>query len=326
MPVFFRARLIRDGQTILCRLALFVGLSALPGCMESMEPGEAKSAIAYAPAPAASAPAAELKSAPARAGMMGGGMMRQATASPAVDGAVQTASVDLPPAVPRKIIYNAQLTLVVDDVSKLSDKVSAAVKDAGAYVSASDVASYTQTQRRATWTVRVPVERFDSFVASVIRFGEVQQNHVDSQDVTQEYYDLDARITNKQQEEKRLQKHLDESTGKLEDILAVEREITRVRGEIEQAQGRIRYLGNLASLSTVTITATEVQDYKPPVRPTFAGRIGQTFQRSVNNLVEFVEGIVLAVVGFVPWIPVFLVLAFPVLFFIRRVRKALRSA
>src|SRR4051812_49495921 len=109
---------------------------------------------------------------------------------------------------------------------------AALVEANGGYISETNAVSYSQQQRQATWKVRVPVDRFDAFLAEVGRLGELQKNHLDSQDVTQEYYDLDARIANKQQEEKRLLKHLADSTGKLEDILAVERELSRVRGEI----------------------------------------------------------------------------------------------
>jgi len=62
----------------------------------------------------------------------------------------------------------------------------------------------------------MPVDRFDSFLERVIRLGFRREEPRRLSDVTQEYYDIEARISNKQQEEKRLQKHLSDSTGKLE--------------------------------------------------------------------------------------------------------------
>jgi len=227
-------------------------------------------------------------------------------------------STDIPPALPRKIIYNAEVTLVVESVTTLGDQITKLVKDAGGYISETDQASLAHTQRRATWKVRVPVERFDTFLAAVARLGELERNHVDSQDVTQEFYDTEARIANKQQEEKRLLKHLADSTGKLEDILAVEKELSRVRGEIEQMQGRLKYLASFSALSTVTITATEVRDYTPPVAPTFAKQIERTFHTSLAQLVDFGRGVVLFLVALAPWLPVLAVLALPVWLLIRR--------
>ena len=99
------------------------------------------------------------------------------------------------------------------------------IKANNGFVAESDHSSLTSTQRQAMWRVRVPVDQFDAFVESVSRLGEVKQQHIGSQDVTAEFVDIEARIRNKQEEEKRLLKHLSDSTGKLEDILAVEREI-----------------------------------------------------------------------------------------------------
>jgi hypothetical protein len=228
------------------------------------------------------------------------------------------ADAEAPRPVPRKIIYNARVTLVVESITSLSDQLARLVKESGGYVAETDQSSYTHVQRTASWTVRVPVERFDGFLDALGRLGEVQQSHLDSQDVTQEYYDVEARITNKQQEEKRLLKHLEESTGKLEDILKVEKELTRVRGEIEMMQGRIRYLANLSALSTVTITATEVRNYTPPVEPTFATQVARTFRRSVETLTELGKAVVLAAVAVAPWVPLLVVMALPFVILWRR--------
>lgn len=231
-----------------------------------------------------------------------------AAATPAGSPAVPADGEATPPALPRKIVYNAQVDLVVESVTATAEKIAALVKEAGGYVSETDQSSLSHTQRRATWKVRVPVDRFDSFLAGIARLGELQRHHVDSQDVTQEYYDLDARIANKKEEEKRLLKHLADSTGKLEDILSVERELSRVRGEIEQMQGRLRYLANVTALSTVTISATETRDYVPPVAPTMGAQIERTFRLSLSRLKLFLTELLLFFVAIVPWLPVLAIL------------------
>ncbi len=207
----------------------------------------------------------------------------------------------------RKIIYDARIELVVDSLNATEQAIARIIKDNDGFLAESDQTSSTQNQRNATWRVRVPVANFEALVAAVVRLGEVKRNHVGSQDVTEEYLDLDARIRNKREEEKRLLKHLADSTGKLEDILAVERELSRVRGEAEQMEGRLRFLADRSDLSTVTIEASEWKDYKPPVAASFGTQISRTFFLSLERLVEFGKGLSIVVVALLPWIPLMLI-------------------
>jgi Domain of unknown function (DUF4349) len=207
----------------------------------------------------------------------------------------------------RKIIYDARIDLLVDSLNATEQAISKIIKENDGFLAESDQSSSQQNQRRATWRVRVPVANFDAFVAAVVRLGEVRQNHVGSQDVTEEYFDLDARIRNKREEEKRLLKHLADSTGKLDDILAVERELSRVRGEAEQMEGRLRYLADRAELSTVTIEANEWKDYKPPVAASFGTQISRTFFLSVERLVDFGKALAMIFVALLPWLPLILI-------------------
>src|SRR5262249_42003483 len=153
----------------------------------------------------------------------------------------------------RKIIYNAEIELVVKSLAGAEREMMKLVQASGGYVAENDLSNQSGARGQGSWKVRVPVDAFDAFLEGVARLGELQRVHRDSQDVSMEYYDVEARISNKQQEEKRLLKHLADSTGKLEDILNVERELSRVRGEVEQMQGRLRFLADQTTLSTVTI-------------------------------------------------------------------------
>ena len=223
---------------------------------------------------------------------------------PARTPGVATKSGEEPsPELPRKIIYNATVELLVENLSTVEEQLTRLIKESGGYVAEMDITSHAHLRHSGTWKIRIPVDRFPSFLAAVGKLGELQRSRTDSQDVSQEYYDLGARIINKQQEETRLKKHLDESTGKLEDILAVEREISRVRGEVEQMQGRLKYLTNLSALSTVTITANELKDYTPPVSPTLTTEIGRTFRVSLAALAAFGKGVLLFAVALGPWVP-----------------------
>jgi SAM-dependent methyltransferase len=134
----------------------------------------------------------------------------------------------------------------------------------GGYLAQAEVTGAPGEPRSGKWKVRVPVARFDAFLEAVVALGELIGRKTDSQDVTEEFYDLEARTKTKKVEEARLLKHLEESTGTLKDTLEVERELGRVRGEIERQEGRRQLLANLADLTTVTISIQERRDYVPP--------------------------------------------------------------
>jgi hypothetical protein len=218
----------------------------------------------------------------------------------------------------RKIIYTGHIDLVTEDLNVLEAKLTQLVATEKAYVADSERTGSAGAMRRGSWKVRVPVDAYDPFVKGVVALGELVSLKADSQDVSEEYFDLDARQAAKKVEEQRLLKHLTESTGKLEDILAVERELSRVRIEIERMQGRLRALANLTTLATVTITASEIKGYVPPQAPTLATRIARTFAASLDSLREFGEGLLIACVAIVPWLPFIVLGLWLVVWIVRR--------
>ena len=204
----------------------------------------------------------------------------------------------------RKIIYNARVDLVTEDLNAAESKLLALVESKKAYVADSDRSGSAGSVRRGSWKVRVPVEAYDSFLRGAQALGELVSVHADSQDVSEEFFDLEARETAKKVEETRLLKHLTDSTGKLDEILAVERELTRVRSEIERMQGRLRALGNLTTLATVTITVNEIKGYIPPQAPTFGTKLSRVFWDSVEKLQGAGEAALLFLAAILPWLPI----------------------
>lgn len=241
------------------------------------------------------------------------------------------AAVAGPPAAlqQRKIIFNATIALRGDDLGEAANLLFRLVEQAGGYISSSKTHGNAGSARSSEWTMRIPGGRFSGFTNNVAALGEVVTNSMTSQEVTAEFHDLDARIRNKQQEEKRLQEYLDKSTAKLEDILKVEREITRVRGEVESMQGRMRVLADLTSLSTVTVRMSEVVDFVPPVlasEPTFGDQIASTWQTTVDSMAGFGQAIVLLAIKVVPWLVLFGLPAVLILTLIRRRFRLPRTA
>ena len=109
------------------------------------------------------------------------------------------------------------------------------------------------SKERAQVTIRVPQEQFFEAVARVATTGEVKSRNLGSQDVSDQYVDLQARLkTSKAEEERYLQ--LLARANSVTEILALERELTRVRGDIERAQGQLNLLERRVALATLTVT------------------------------------------------------------------------
>jgi RNA polymerase-interacting CarD/CdnL/TRCF family regulator len=155
----------------------------------------------------------------------------------------------------RVVIYTGSIALVVKDAGQTASDITALATRLGGYVSGTNL--YVQNDvQRGSLTIRVPAEKYQETLAALRAMAvRVERETIGTEDVTQEYTDLQARKTNLEHTEQALQKLLDErlKVGSTQDILEVYRELTNVRGQIEQIEGRLRYLANLAALSTITI-------------------------------------------------------------------------
>ncbi|MBA4186515.1 MAG: hypothetical protein C0467_00710 [Planctomycetaceae bacterium] len=239
---------------------------------------------------------------------------------PAGDAAIKGATAPAD----RKIIYTGTLDLVVTNMDEVLPQVEKLVAAQKGYIAKSEVKEDTGKRRTATFSLRVPVDSFQTAREGLLSLGTVERNAVDSQDVTEEFVDVQARIKNLKEQEDKLNELLKEKRKeeKLEDIIKVSDRIAEVRRDVERVQGRLNYLANMTALATINLTMREVKDYKPPTAPTFANRINSTFEQSWEAVVTFGEGLVLFVVGFTAW----LVVLVPLGIVIYLVRRAVRRS
>lgn len=221
----------------------------------------------------------------------------------------------------RKIIYTADVCLVTDDLDGFRTRLTSSLEVYQGFVSAQQMTGRTGLQRTGVWTVRVPEERFSEFLDQLISWGELESQKINSDDVTEEFVDVESRLKNKRIEESRLLTILAEKTGELEQVVALERAISEVREQIERMEGRMRYLTEKVELTTITITAREVQDYVPPQPPTLTTEISRTFSASLHNVQDCGKQLLLVLVAFVPWMIPLAIVALPTALIVRRFHR-----
>ena len=149
--------------------------------------------------------------------------------------------------------------------------------------------------------VKVPAKGYGGALDEIADLGEVQDMRETSQDVTEEYVDLQARLDNSIKLEQRILGLLAESTGTIDDVLHVEKELASVREDIERLEGRKRYLDSRISLSTITVDLHEkgaARGGDPTAGQVFGqimNKVGVVFVGSVGILITFV-------VAVAPWV------------------------
>jgi Domain of unknown function (DUF4349) len=153
-----------------------------------------------------------------------------------------------------------------------------------------------QQVRSATLTLKIPSARYDDALGSLGPLGKVETVTTNSEDVGEEFVDVRARVANARRLEDRLVGLLATRTGKLPDVLAVERELSRVREEIERYEGRLRYLRSRVAMSTLSVT---VHEALPLIGPNpSANVLGDAFKQGWRNFVVLLAGSI-AALGFI---------------------------
>lgn len=213
----------------------------------------------------------------------------------------------------RMIVRTANLSLVVKDTEDSVAEIKDIVSGLGGYVV--DLRMWRdQQQLRGTITVRVPAESLDE---ALVKFKglavKVESENGSSQDVTEEYTDLGAQLRNLEATEQELLELLGtvrETTGKAEDILAVYRELTQIRGQIEQLKGRMQYLERTAAMSAVTIEL--VPDVLATPITVGGWRPSETVSKALRSLVQTLRLLVDAAIWIVLYVlPVVVVVLVP---------------
>jgi hypothetical protein len=168
------------------------------------------------------------------------------------------------------IVRTATLTIIVADTGKALDKIASVVEQNGGYVSGSNVWRETE-QLRAKLTLRVPSTGLRSTLAAIRACGiRVQSETMSSDEVTQEYVDLGSQLKNLEATEVELRELMTavrQHAKKASEVLEMSQQLTAVRGQIEQARGRMRYLEQMTSYATVNVELVPDAVAKPVVEP-----------------------------------------------------------
>src|SRR5688500_2644798 len=209
--------------------------------------------------------------------------------------------------VPSMLIRTGNAQIEVGSLEIAMQQVRDLAQRLGGFIANTQLTSGRDQIRSATLEMKIPVARWSDVVSGLKPIGKVEALNEFSEDVGEEYVDVTARVQNSKRLEARLIELLGNRTGRLSDVLAVERELARVREEIERYEGRLRYLRTRAAMSTMTVT---VHEAFPVVSARGeSGVLGDAFKQAWRNFVGFIAGIIsltgilipLAALGVLVW-------------------------
>ena len=231
-------------------------------------------------------------------------------------------SVVPPPGGPM-IVRTAGVTLTTRDFDQARAGLDDILRRHRGYVGELNVNTPAGVGRTLTATLRVPADQLDATLAELRKLGRVEAESQSGQEVTAQYVDLEARLLNGRNTERRLIDVLQQRTGKLADVLAVETELSRVRGEIESMESQGKSLAKQVDFATLNATVNE--DYKAQLQVVPPSTSTQFRNAAVDGYRSMVDGIVGVAVFLFSYGPSLLlwcaVLFFPVRFFWRKFRR-----
>lgn len=212
-----------------------------------------------APAPAAppAAPPPQEPEAKDDAGADAGAVERVVTTGSYIPTPAQESATAATPDTNRKLIRNAQVEIEVVRFDEAFQKITALVTEDRGFVATSSSQKQANGKLRGEVVVKVLPETLDAFLLKLRGLGEVKNQTVGTDDVTKEYFDTDSRLKNARVMEQRLIEILKTKSNKVADLLEVEKELGRVREQIEQMQGALKFMDAQVQFATVTITLAE---------------------------------------------------------------------
>jgi len=203
-------------------------------------------------------------------------------------------NTDKSASIKKKIIKDGDITIKTDDVAIAKQGIDSLVKNLNAYYEQEDL---RKGPARIIYDliIRVPADNFEKLLSSIEQGkDEVKSKSIRVRDVTEEYMDLTARLSSKRDYLKQYTVLLSKAT-KVTDILEIQEKIRKLQEEIESAEGRLRYLSDQVTFSTLNVSLEKEVEYvyKPAQKDRFTERV----KSGLNTGWDIIVGIVVFLIN-----------------------------
>ena len=195
------------------------------------------------------------------------------------------------------VVQTASLSIVAKNYDEANAAVQKLVAARGGYIEKLDAKAQSGDSRSLSVALRVPAKELDGLLADLRRLGHVEEESKSNEEVSAEYVDLQARLKVAQATERRLVELLGTRAGRLEDVLDVERELARVRSEVESMQGQSALMLHRVSYATVQVELSE--EYHQKLQSQSMGaKLRNALLAGVQNLLDGIVALLIFLLNY----------------------------
>ena len=224
-----------------------------------------------------------------------------------------------------KLIYTYRYSVETKAFDTFVQTVTEKVQKLGGYVESSETngSALDASGRSASMTLRIPADQTDELLTLVRKESNVVYDNVSSENVTLRYVDLESHVRALRTEQKTLLR-LIEKAEKIEDVIALQSQLTQVRYEIESYESRLRTMDNLVSYSTLHLDIAEVQRTTTVTdqKASFGEEVKNRFSDNLYAVGQWLRNFLIGLIGSLPvLVPLALAAALPLYLMRRRGRR-----
>ncbi len=225
----------------------------------------------------------------------------------------------------QQLVKTAELFLRLESIDKMMVKLRQIVqsKQGDIYNFQDERQQGSGEHRQATLVLKVPSNTLDATLAEIVKLGRVESQGVKSEDVTQQLVDTDARLKNLRQQEDLTRKIMDRS-GSVKDVLAVSKELSAIREQIEQLDATVKNLRQQVAYSTINLKVEETRSANP-ASDGFGVQVQETWKNSTHAAGSLVTNLVLGLLWLLPFTP-FIAIGAGGIYYLRRRQRNVGSS
>jgi anti-sigma factor RsiW len=219
-------------------------------------------------------------------------------ALPAASPPSESGQLAAPESVGPMVVQTASLSIVAKNYDEANAAAQRLVTAHGGYIEKLDAKAQSGDSRSLSVALRVPAKELEGLLVDLRKLGHVEEESKSNEEVSAEYVDLQARLKVAQATERRLVELLGARTGRLEDVLDVERELARVRSEVESMQGQSALMLHRVSYATVQVELSEEYHQKLQSQSSMGTKLRNALLAGVQNLLDGIVALLIFVLNY----------------------------